>query len=232
LCADPSDDIGVLCSWIEGADGRGRWQVEYAQPDEDLELLVGLLTASNSRVPARLYQGPPGTAKAAPDAALLATDVQSASLRAAKGGPMRSLRRPFRVGGETAYVLPPPIGDPRWTIEGGELAASWTTVPDGDHLLVWAYESTPPFSSHEFDLSQPFLAASDATRATLDTHMPGYKPEWRIDLTRPYARQLLAQQVSDTYIVSTSWTIENVAAGQLRQASTAEGAPTGIDAVW
>jgi hypothetical protein len=182
--------------------------VPNAEPDDTLEVAVGLLTAANPVIPARIYTGPPATAKAAPGAALTTTDIQSASVRAVKGPQLRSLRRPFQMGGDTAYTLPPPIGDPRWTIEDGQLVASWSSVPDGDRLFVEASASASPFNAYTLDISPGFLAAVRVTRVVLDTRLPGYKPEWQINPTVSYTRRLFAQQgqIATSVVTTSSWT--------------------------
>lgn len=183
-----------------------------AAPDETVEVAVGLLTPTNTTVPAYIYSGPLATAKAAPDGALLGTDIQSVSVRANRGGQMRALRRPFRVGGDTAFTLPPPIGDPAWTSKGGQLVASWSTLPPMDALLLWAYGPLrPPVQgSHEVNLSRSFLDATGITQATLETDIPGYKPEWRVGVSGSYTRQVFAQQGTETAVVMTSWVTETI----------------------
>src|SRR5262245_32746758 len=88
---------------------------------------------SEQHLTTTLYSGPPDAVQFLPEAGLIATDRQTVSLRAstatANGASLRAFRRPFRVGGNTSYTLPPPLGSPQWTVAGTQVAVSWTQLP-------------------------------------------------------------------------------------------------------
>jgi hypothetical protein len=163
-----------------------------ADPDERLDASV-FLKMETLELPAQLYAGPIATAKVAPDSVLATVDAQSTLLRATKGTATRSVQRSFRVGGTSKYTLPPPIGGLQWAVESGRLSASWTTLPDLDSLRVSVSKSatndTLPLA-HEMEVSSRFLAATGVSHIAIDTDIRGYQPEWRIDFTLPYKRQL------------------------------------------
>jgi hypothetical protein len=148
--------------------------------------------------PLAIYDGPLAAAKVAPEAALVATDVQSVAVQAGAGGAARSLRRPFRVGGDAAFTLPAGIDGARWEVAGGELSVSWSSVPAFDQLQISASGASAAMKSqrHELELSPRFVEQTGAKRATLDTDIPGYKAEWKVDLGRQHVRALRAQRTA------------------------------------
>jgi hypothetical protein len=162
--------------------------------------------------PLSLYRGPIATAKVAPDSALDATDVQSASVQATAGAAFRALRRPFRVGGNTAYTLPDPVTGVQWEI-ARDLSGGWTSVPPFDSFQIYAFgHAGTKGQSHQLQLSPRFVAATGATSAAIETEIEGYQPAWRIDFTREYTRQLFVQSLANGEIASSSVT-ETVNAG-------------------
>jgi hypothetical protein len=180
-----------------------------ATPDETLSVAVGVVN-NVTNIPARIYQGPVATAKAAPDAALLPTDVQSASVRVTKGNAMRALRRPFRVGGDTVYMLPPAIGGVQWSTAGGQLSVSWTSMPDLDVLYVDLYVTPDAQLSQNLVATPGYLADTGVTQLTLATDFPGFQPAWKADLNAPYTRDLIAQKGTELATVTTSEITETV----------------------
>ena len=173
--------------------------------DEELQARVGLETPT-TRVPARIYQGAITTAKAAPDAAMIASDRQTASLRALKGTALRALRRPFHVGGDTTFTLPIGIGDPRWTIDNAQITAGWTALPDLHALSLDTSGTSSDVSrgaSYQLDLSASYLATTGITQARIDTDIPGYRPEWKVNFATSYVRDMFSQRVADG-VISTS----------------------------
>lgn len=164
------------------------------------ETLVASVDLDRPTVPYSIYRGPIATAKVAPDSALIATDKQSASLRATSTGGYRELRRPFKVGGTTSFALPAALSGVAWEQKDGALAVSWGTLPELDSFVVTV--SGPAAAggkakSHDLELSPHFLAATGATRAAIDTDIAGYKPEWKIDYTHAYTRELVVQHAAN-----------------------------------
>jgi len=186
-----------------------------AAAGETLQAKVELATADSA--PAEVYVGPSATAKVAPEAVLIATDRQTVSLQALRTTPAdtigRSVRRPFRVGGDTVYTLPPPLSGEQWTVENNQLVVSWTSRPDADDLIATASGSGSGtlLASSSLDLSAAFLAATQITRATLATDIPGYEPGWQVDRTRMYTRELEFQNVTGG-VTTSIWHTEAVTA--------------------
>jgi hypothetical protein len=57
-------------------------------------------------------------------------------------------------------------------------------------------------ASTELDLTTSFVTLTAPTKAVLDTDIPGFKPEWRVDTTAPYSRQLTIQRIANGEITS------------------------------
>lgn len=169
-----------------------------------LELAPGIL-------PFSIYRGPVATARVAPSSVLAATDTQTASVQATAGYGFRAQRRPFRVGGETAYTLPDPISGVQWEVADSNLSVSWTSVPELDVLDVLV-SGMPPGSTRYHNLlltlSPRFLAETGVTRATVDLALPGFKPEWKVDFGRKYSREVFAQRTVDGAIATSAFAEE------------------------
>jgi hypothetical protein len=178
-----------------------------ATPDETTQVSVGLFTQTSTFIPARVFLGPLDAAKAAPDAALIATDSQSASVRAFTDTAFRALRRPFQVGGNTVYTLPPPLGPVNWKVVNGEISLHWTTLPQFTLFSEFIgggalFPLTPP--SYLVDLSPRFIAATRIHHFKIDTDIPGFQPQWLVDFTDFYSRDFTVQNVPDPSVVITS----------------------------
>jgi hypothetical protein len=152
-----------------------------------------------------------------PDSALITTDIPTASVRAVNGTSFRALRRPFRVGGDLAYLLPAPLGRVQWSVDGGKLAVSWTSLPDFDRLFAGASGNAVggSFVSGGVEMSAHFVAATGITHITMDTDIPGYNPAWRLDFAAPHHRDLFAQKGTETGMLTTSEIAENVKSSQI-----------------
>jgi hypothetical protein len=134
------------------------------------------------------------------------------SLQAMSGTSGRALRRPFRVGGDTAYTLPAPLTGIQWAAGTGKLAVSWTTRPPQDDAIAFATGTSPngtDSATASVDLSVAFLAATGIATASLVNDAPGYKPEWNIDLANQYTREIDFQSVTGG-LISTNWDTETV----------------------
>jgi hypothetical protein len=172
-----------------------------ATPDETTQVSVGLLNPTIPFIPARVFLGPLATAKAAPDAALLATDIQSVSVRAftAAGG-FRALRRPFRVGGDAVYTLPPALAGVQWTIARGQITLHWAQLPAFTLFSGFVGGNAAGGAlpvNYEVDLSPRFLAATRIHDFTLAADLPGFQPAWTISFDQSYNRDLTVQNVPD-----------------------------------
>jgi len=189
-------DLVVTSPIDVAAEGTALVDVAFTAPnataDETVAVLVDLATPTTP-LPARLYLGPAATAKAARTGELLSADTQRVAVRATHGGALRELRRPFRIDDATEYALPEPLGGVQWAIEHGQLSTTWTTLPPLDRLAMSARSSDDAvIATHDLDMSPQFLAETGITHIAIDTDIPGYKPAWRIDVTRPYTRELTA----------------------------------------
>lgn len=195
-----------------------------AEPFETLAASVHLAQAPGI-TPFDVYRGPIATARVAPDSALAATDAQTVSIQATAGYGLRALQRPFRIGGETKYTLPDLISGVVWNVEGSNISLSWTSVPELDLFSVAVSgmpTGSPRVHSLGLDLSPRFLAETGVTRAIVDTGLPGFKPEWKVDFGRQYSRALLVQRSTDDELATTSFT-EQLNPGSPRSSGAAHG---------
>ena len=193
----------------------GAFTVTNADSDEQLFTRVTIqnpTTGSHPARPARVYLGPLATARVAPESVLLETDTQMATMigvinPGVAPGTFRALQRPFRVGGNAVFAFPKHFVGGQWAVENGDLTARWTALPDFERFDFAAWN---PARFHELDASPAFLEALDDRKLTLDTTVPGYQRGWRVDLTGPYDRRLVAFKGSGTGVVATSELNERV----------------------
>ncbi|HEY6179751.1 MAG TPA: hypothetical protein VIX73_35090 [Kofleriaceae bacterium] len=167
-----------------------------APGDESLRAVVALRTPG-SPVPAQIYDGLAASAVVAPQAVLIADDVQTATLEAVKvdatgNVAVRGLRRSFRFGDAGTFTLPSGITDPVWRVDASQpsVALPQFLIDSIDLLQVVATgaSSDGKSATYELDMSQTFLAATGGVaHATLDTMLPGYQATWRIDFTKAYS---------------------------------------------
>jgi hypothetical protein len=161
--------------------------------------------STSSTFSASIYRGAAGAARIAPGSILAATDRQTASIRAIDGGKFRSLRRPVNATTNTAFTLPQPIGE-RFAIENGRFAATWgSLLPSLGYLAIDAQNFSDGQALqiyHSFDVTPAFVQATSLTRLTLDVDLPDFKPEWRIDFTREYYRDIFVQSYANGEIAT------------------------------
>lgn len=150
-------------------------------PGEALSVRSFVVTPRSSQL--RLHSGA-FPAKLMPSAALLPGEHQEVSLRSTIGDASfltsRSYRRPLLPGESLQATLWDPftslsIGDDT----NGDVQVSWTGTEPFDQLFLHAYDSL----GNSIGLSQTrsYLAATGVHQALLDTHVPGYRSEWRVD---------------------------------------------------
>jgi hypothetical protein len=175
-----------------------------AAPDESLSAVAHLQNPTLV-LAADLPVSPLAAVKVAPDLALAAGDTQSVEVRASRGAMVRSLRRPFRVGGGTTYTLPDAIGNLQWTLAGQQLAASWSAMPELDELSLLAFSGpSTGVRLYQLSASADFLSATGIQQIGFDTDIPGYQTGWKIDFARGYQRLLQATRTQDSAIATTS----------------------------
>jgi hypothetical protein len=175
-----------------------------ASPDELLSAHVDLDTPRSIRL--GVYRGSIAMAKVAPDSALTAADEQTAMVQGIAGRMIRSLRRPFRVGGNPVFTLPATLTGVQWEVANGNLGVSWGSVPTFDTLLVVANTASAqlPLKRSVLDISRSFLDATGAARASFDLDVPGYQAAWRVDHTIPYVRSLVVRRTAGGEIATSS----------------------------
>ncbi len=164
--------------------------VSNAATGETLEAQVTISTPTTET--GHVYLGAPAGAKVAP-VELLTGDVrQSVTMIGWADDGNRIVRRDFRAGDPAAFTLPAPLAPVQFDTAGGELVATWSTLPEHDKIIVSVAGSLADGKAreHEIELSQHFVAETGATRATLDTDLPGYLPAWKLDFAREYLRQV------------------------------------------
>lgn len=161
---------------------------------EVLRARVTLRTATTpAAAPIQLSLGLPAGALLAPNALLVATDEQVATVSATKDGATRSRRRPVREGGDLTYALPEPLAGAAFSMDAGQLVGTWTSLPA--YTSVQTRAETPRIS-HVHELSASFVNATAATHATIDTEVPGFDAAWKIDYTGNHKRVVSAQNVA------------------------------------
>jgi hypothetical protein len=152
-----------------------------------------------------VYQGPIATAKIVPDSALVEADLQRAAVTATAGNERRTLSRPFRAGGATAYTLPAPLTGMKWEQASGNLTVSWGAIAEPASFIVDVSGASADGSKHQrhhLELSSRFVAETKLTSATVDTSIAGYKPEWKIDLARQHTRALRVERASSSELAT------------------------------
>jgi hypothetical protein len=187
------------------------FSVANAAPSEAVSARVTVRPQTNL-VSATVYSGALATAKAAPASALIATDRQRASVTATEGTLSRSRTRAFAIGGDTAFTLPAPLAAPQWTVDDGELEVRLSSVPAFDFMFIDAFGSSADFSQfwyHDLEVTPAFAAEAGnlriiTTSFALETDIPGYKPEWKLDLAAQYTRRVFAQTFTATDSASSS----------------------------
>jgi hypothetical protein len=167
-----------------------------AESGESLRAVVALQT-THSPVPAPVSEGLAASALVAPQALLIADDVQTAALEAvevdAKTGSVaaRGLRRSFRIGDATTFALPSGIAEAVWRVDASQPSVALPELPPKVDLLQVTATGTSgdgKSATYELDVSPTFLLATGGVAdLTLDTVLPSYQAAWRIDFTRAYS---------------------------------------------
>src|SRR6185503_12457822 len=78
---------------------------------------------------------------------------------------------------------------------------------------------TPP--SYLVELSPRFIAATRIQQFKIDTDIPGFQPQWLVDFTEFYNRDLTVQNVPEPGLVATSEVTESIDPTQLQLAPQA-----------
>ena len=166
---------------------------------ETLDTVVELQTKA-SLAPARLYDGPAATALVAPQAVLVADDVQTVTVQAVVGTAARGLRMAYRFGDATEVTLPSGVDGGVWAVSNGELSVALPGLPDLDVLqlrTIGTSGDAGKAASYELDISSNYFDATGLAHPTLETSVPGFKPEWAVDLDKAYTRSVESQHKVD-----------------------------------
>jgi len=168
--------------------------VANAEAGETVTSRVTLKPKTNT-VSAVVFSGALANARVINPGVLIATDRQRATVTAKQGNFQRSLSRLVQVGADPTFTLPPHLDNPQWTVENGELQLRLGSLPQANQFIVDAFGSSADFSKSWFystSFSDRFAAESGLTHVTLDTNIPGFKPEWLIDFSAEYSRDAFA----------------------------------------
>jgi hypothetical protein len=172
------------------------FEVMNASDREKLASSVSLRTPTTLFV--SLYDGDPRLTVVAPGAALRATDRQSLSVTATDGASQRQITRDsVREDGPRTIVLPAALDAAHFAPESDAIGVTWSALPEHGALVLsadafdfgteqsraWFYAAT---------MSPAFERATGVTQLVLDTSAPGFKPTWKIDVSREYSRSFSA----------------------------------------
>lgn len=170
-------------------------------PDETLGTSINLVTPNQTF--ARIYRGDPATAKLVPSSVLAAGDHQRVRISAfGTGTASRAVfRGNHREGDSADYVLPDPLGPVQFAVTDNTLTTTWSTLPEHDELSATLTAFSPDGATFWFyfiDTTAQFADTTGATSVTFARDLPGFKPEWVVDLAQEYTRDLTASTSSDT----------------------------------
>jgi hypothetical protein len=83
----------------------------------------------------------------------------------------------------------------QFVVTNGQLAATWSTLPDHDALdaSVFAFSTdVSTFWFHDVAVSAAFVAATGLTSIPFDVAIPGYRLQWHVDYAKEYSVDLAA----------------------------------------
>lgn len=200
-------------------------------PGEQSEAVVFLMTPG-TQPQAQISRGLPGAAKIAPDSVLAAGEDQEVSVRSTFADEttsiLRSTRRPIHSGGNSTFSLRQLFTNLQYVIDGrGELVARWGarapidflsfTISDAEGRILW------------LDATSRYLEATRARQLSFAINAPGFRPEWKVDVTTSYYfRDVFASSTTGATVPGERWglTISELANwNPLTFAATAPVAP-------
>jgi hypothetical protein len=169
-------------------------------------VVADIRLSTSSTFSAGIYRGAAGAARIVPGSILAANDRQTASIRGIDGGKFRALRRPVNAMTNTVFTLPQPIGE-KFALENGRFVVTWgSLLPSLSYLAIDAQNFSDGQTGlqvyHSFDVTPAFVQAASLARLTLDIDLPDFKPEWRIDFTREYYRDIFVQSFANGEIAT------------------------------
>lgn len=173
------------------------FSVSGLDPMEQVSTTVVELTTQYGYLPLWWKAGFTGPIPAAPDRALLPSDVQTITVNVRSGQSHRSIRRKFREGGATALTLPARVDSVTFSETGGKLAATWTALPAHDRIHAqFSGSSTEPSTRPYYfmTMSRSFEEAMGTSSIALDAAIPGYEPRWLIDPVQRYFQYWAAER--------------------------------------
>jgi hypothetical protein len=166
-----------------------------ARPDETLLSSVTLFTPSFTF--ARIYSGDPAGAKLIPDGVLAADDHQRVRVTAfdTGSGSRAVFHGSYHQGDATDFTLPDPLGPVQFTETDNTLTTTWSTLPAHDELSADLEEFSTDgaiFWFYFVSTSAAFIDQTGASSVTFERDIPGFKPEWVVDLAQEHSRDLTA----------------------------------------
>ena len=166
-----------------------------AASDESVTSSVTLLTPGFTF--ARIYSGDPAGARLIPTAVLAADDHQRVRLTAfgTGSGSRAVFRGSYHQGDATDFVLPDPLGAVQFAEADNTLTTTWSTLPAHDELSADLEQFSPDGATFWFyfvSTSAAYIDDTGATSVTFERDIPGFKPEWVVDLAQEHTRDLTA----------------------------------------
>lgn len=145
----------------------------------------------------RLYRGPL-PARVAPNALLAAGELQAVSVRSSaitdSSFLLRTARRDnFRIGDSTETPMWNPLSSYQLQLDrDDDIQVTWTPAERFDALELYAFDAAGRFVDHVATAS--YVQATGVRKLTLETDVPGYLPQWRIDPAAYYDRTLFVRR--------------------------------------
>jgi len=146
--------------------------------------------------------GDASATKVIPESLLVATDRQSVSVIATDGGHERALRQPYHAGGSTEYTLPSLLTGVSWTTTANPVL-HWNTLATVTAFSASVLSESTNTAQYNVSATWSYLTTTGVDQITFDTSIPGFQAAWKVDLTQPYRRSVIAQYVPATSTVET-----------------------------
>lgn len=193
-------------------------EVTNEDPAHSVGIHISIETPSTSRMFVSSSTETGG--RQVPASALLATDLQLATVVSGNATVNRTIQRPLAAG--TTFTLLPQLTDVTLAAEGGQVTGSWTKLPPNDVVQLSTEGFSADFATyhtHTKQLTAAFLAATGAHTARLETDLPSFDPSWRLGLDR-VVRKLAAidLRANDEIATSEIWQDPPLSATSIRSA--------------
>ncbi|MCW5806919.1 MAG: hypothetical protein KIT31_31460 [Deltaproteobacteria bacterium] len=164
-----------------------------------------------------------------PDAVLAAADNQRVTVSAdlvsdGAGTSTTASRSVFRAhvreATDRSYTLPSALAGATFATVANDVAVTFGDLPDHDSLSfgIDQLDNDGTLFFHDMDVSAAFAAT--ASTIELDLDIPGFRPEWRIDLAQVHSRSFVVRKVrsADEQTGSSLFQTVNLEQGKPRRA--------------